>query len=134
MPELFTLEQLVTFMQRNELERDVAELALTYATIEIRNRVGATRWAAYTDVSYFFPLGLRLARRVVHNPEGLRSETIDDYKYEISVEDLRPPELTEQEKDEIDALVEKLDGRGSAFSITPAAPTPYYPYPRPAPW
>lgn len=130
-PELFTLEQLVTFMQRPSLQADIAGLARTMATIEIRNHIGPTRYDAYTDVTAFFGFALKLARRVVFNPEGLRSEKVDDYAYEIAIEDLVPPELTESEKETLDKIVARLEGRGRAFSITPTAPALYCPVPQP---
>lgn len=132
MPELFELTQLVTFMQRPSLQLDIAELARTMATIEIRNHIGGIKYDAYTDVTPFFTFALKLARRVVFNPEGYRSEKVDDYEYQIATEDLVPPELTESEKETLDAIVAKLEGRGRAFSITPTPPQLYSPIPQPS--
>lgn len=122
MPDLFELTKLVTLMQRPSLSTDIAELAREMATTEIRNHIGPTVYDAYTDLSPFTNIALQVAKRVVFNPEGFRKEKVDDYEYEIAIENLQPPELTKSEMESLDKIVRKLAGRSRAFSITPGAP------------
>lgn len=121
MPELFTLEELVTFLQVPSLETDIATLARDLVTYEFRAEIGAARYDALTDLTPFKALALVVAKRVVFNPEGLRSEKIDDYEYTIAAEDLRAPELTEDER----RRIRKRAGIKSAFSIAPSRPRTY---------
>lgn len=131
MPDLFELTQLVTFMQRPQLQLDIAGLAREMATTEIRNHIGPTVYDAYTDLSPFRNIALQVAKRVVFNPEGFRSEKVDDYEYEIAIENLQPPELTESEMESLDKIVRRLAGRKRAFSVAPSYPDPCNPgYPR----
>jgi hypothetical protein len=124
MPVLFELTELVTYLQKPSLPTDIAELARELTEVEIRNHIGASIYDAYTDLRPFKLQALIIAKRVVFNPEGLRRERIDDYEYEISIEDLMPPELTQSEMDRLDALAEKIAGKTRAHSIRPKAPTP----------
>lgn len=122
MPELFTLEELVTFLQVPSLETDIATLARDLVTYEFRAEIGAARYDALTDLTPYKAIALVVAKRVVFNPEGLRSEKIDDYEYTIAAENLGEAELTPTEE----ARVLKLMGRGGAFSIRPGYPSPTY--------
>lgn len=121
MAELFELTELVSYMQVPELLTDIATLARELATAEISRFVGVGAYAAL-DADIMADLkgvALQIARRVIFNPEGLRSEDIDDYSYTISAEDLRPPELSESEQRRINRII----GRAPAHSIRPKPPT-----------
>jgi len=118
MPDLFTLPELVTYMQVPSLPTDIATLARDLATIEIRRVAGPVRYDALTDVSALKGIALAVAKRVVFNPENLRSEKIDDYEYTISAESLGEAELTDREE----ARLHKILGRSAAFSVRTSYP------------
>lgn len=124
MAELFELSELVTYMQKPSLPTDIASMARELATAEIRRHAGRARYALLTadEALDLKGLALQLARRVVFNPEGLRSEKIDDYEFTIAVEDLKPPELTDSDQTRIDRIL-SVSG---AFSIAPKYPSPTY--------
>ena len=125
MAEIFELDELGTLTG----EADTAKLTLArmLATILIRNEVGAARYDALTDLSPFKPLALDVASRSLP-PRGVSSEAIDDYRVSYTAAGSLLG-LTDDERAEIAALI----GRGRAFSIVPAAPTPYPPIYPPAP-
>jgi hypothetical protein len=121
--DLFTLEELVTYMQVDSLPTDIATMARDLATGEIRRYIGTGRYAALTadEMLDMKGIALQVAKRVVFNPEALRSEKIDDYEYVISAENLVPPALTDGEAKRLDRILD----RAGAFSVKPAAPQPY---------
>ena len=73
MADLFTLEQLGSFMQVPEFDTVTLELARELTTIAIREEVGPVTYDALTDLSPFKPIALAVAKRLVSNPDGLRS-------------------------------------------------------------
>lgn len=118
MADIFTLDELRTFAQKPDLDTTLATLARELATTWIRNEAGATVYDELTDLAPFKPMALIVARSLTVNPDDAASEAIDDFRVQYrSAAD----GLTAQEKADIQSLV----GRGGAFSITPAAPTPY---------
>lgn len=122
MAELFELPELVSYMQVPQLQTDIATLARQLATSEIRRFVGAARYDALDadDQADLKGVALQIAKRIIFNPEGMRSEQIDDYSYTISAEDLRPPQLAESEERRINRII----GRSPAHTIRPTYPTP----------
>lgn len=124
MADLFTLEELVTYMQVDELPTDILTLARELATAEIRRYVGSGKYALLTsdESTDLKGVALQVAKRVIFNPENLRSEKVDDYEYTIAAEDLRPPDLTTAEEKRIDRVI----GTSGAFSIAPKYPSPTY--------
>lgn len=124
MAELFELTELVTYMQVPSLPTDIATLAREMATAEIRRHVGRARFALLTADERLDLKGiaLQLAKRACFNPEGLRSEKIDDYAFTIAAEDLLPPELTASDEARIDRIL----GVSGAHSIAPKYPSPTY--------
>ena len=122
-PDLFTLPELVSYLQVPEFDTATAALARDLATAEIRYEVGATRYDALTDVTAFKRIALDLAKRSVTNPSGLRSTSIDDYSETYATESLAGGGLTQAEKDRIAEIL----GDGVAFSIRAVAEPGYYP-------
>ena len=114
MADLFTLEQLVSFMQVPEFDTVTLELARELTTIAIREEVGPVTYDALTDLSPFKPIALAVAKRLVSNPDGLRSEQIDDYSRTFASETLVGADLTESEKARIAVILGRPDG---AFTI-----------------
>lgn len=116
MPELFTLEEFVSYLQIPEFDRATADLARDLATTEVRLAVGAQAFDAMSDVSAFKAIALASAKRAVTNPSGLRSTSIDDYSETYATESLGEAYLTADELARIDRIV----GRHSAaFTIRP---------------
>ena len=107
-PELFTLEEFVSYLQVPEFDTFTATLARELTTIAIREEVGAATYDALTDVSAFKPIALAVAKRVVWNPEGLRSraEQIDDYSQTLTyaTETLADAVLSQAEKARISVM------------------------------
>lgn len=124
MAELFELTELVSFMQKPSLPTDIATLARELATAEIRRHVGRARFALLTadEALDLKGIALQLGKAACFNPEGLRSEKIDDYEFTISAEDLRPPVLTASDEARIDRIL----GVSGAHSIAPKYPSPTY--------
>lgn len=118
MPDIFTLEELVSYLQIPEFDTFTATLARELATTKIRYAAGARLYDALTDLSPLRPIALDLAKRIVTNPEGLRSSSIDDYSETYATEtigsDLTATEIAE---------VRRIAGRSSGFSIRPQPPT-----------
>ena len=121
MADLFTLEQLASYMQ-SDLDTASADLALSLATALIRGEVGAARYDALTDLSPLLPVALEVARRVLLNPTGVRSEQIDDYSVTYATEFVGGAVLTDAERAQVRRLL-GLAPRG-AFTITPAGSPP----------
>jgi len=122
-PELFTAAELRTFMNKPDLSDDAAALALALATVEIRNLVRPAVYDALTDVTAFKGIALRLGKAFAYNPNGHKSEKIDDYEYVNHAADSAGPlYLTDAEIDRIG----KLLGRGGPHSIRPGYPSPTY--------
>ncbi|PWR08579.1 hypothetical protein DKT68_15290 [Micromonospora acroterricola] len=120
MPVLFELEQLASYMQTDGLDAASAALARDLAAALIRAEVGAARYDALSDLSPFLPVALEVARRVLLNPGGVRSEQVDDYSVTYATEFVGGAALTESEA----ARVRAAAGMASsgAFTIRPAAP------------
>jgi len=119
-PVLFELEQLASYMQTDGLDAASASLARDLATSLIRSEVGATRYDALSDLSPFLPVALEVARRVLLNPGGVRSEQVDDYSVTYATEFVGGAALTEAERASVRAAA-GLSSSG-AFTIRPAAP------------
>ncbi|MCX4470457.1 hypothetical protein OOK41_09075 [Micromonospora sp. NBC_01655] len=117
MPDLFELTQLASYMQQ-DLDQASAELARTLATALIRAEVGAARYDALTDLSPFLPVALEVARRVLLNPAGIRSEQVDDYSVTYAAEVLGGAALTEAERARV--LAAAGIASSGAFTIRPA--------------
>lgn len=117
MADLFTLEELVAYMQVDEFDAFTATLARELATAKLRAAAGPVRYDALTDLSLLKPIALDLAKRIVTNPSGLRSASIDDYSETFASETLGS-DLSRAEV----AEVRRLTGRPSAFTIAPAMP------------
>lgn len=120
---LFTQAELVAWAQE-PVSTDTGALVLELVTIAIRGAVGAARYDALTDVSPLKLVALDLARRMVWNARGKRSEShqIDDYTETVTYasETLEAPDLTDDDRERI---LRALGGRPSAaFSIRPGAP------------
>lgn len=126
MPELYELTELASYMQ-TDLDEATAELNRQLVTAEFRRIVGRTRWTAATAEQYEDMKGLALdvAKRVTLNPDGKRSESIDDYSYTNAAETIGGIELTESEE----RRLLRIFGirRSGAFTITPAAPARCWP-------
>jgi hypothetical protein len=124
MADLFTNAELVSFMQVDELPNDIIDLARELTTAEIRNYIGTGKYALLTadEFADLKGVALQVSKRVIFNPEGLRSEEVDDYSYTIAVENLAPPNLTTAEEKRIDRVI----GVSGAFSIAPSYPSPTY--------
>lgn len=120
MPVLFELPQLASYMQTSELDAASAALARDLVTSLIRTEIGAARYDALTDLSPFLPVALEVARRVLLNPGGVRSEQVDDYSVTYATEFVGGAALTEAERQ----LVRAAGGLASsgAFTIRPGAP------------
>ena len=118
MADIFTLPEFVSFLQVPEFDTATAELARELATAEIRLEAGPLRYDALTDLSPLKAVALAVAKRVVTNPSGLRSSSIDDYSETYASESLAGAELTDAEKKKIRRIV----GRPSAFSVRPEPP------------
>lgn len=118
MADLFALDELVSYLQVPEFDTATAALARELATTEIRFEVGASVYDALLDLSPFKPIALAVARRVVTNPSGLRSSTIDDYSETYASESLGEAYLTGTERDRIRRILR----RSAAFTIQPATP------------
>ncbi|WP_329013212.1 hypothetical protein OG271_03990 [Micromonospora rifamycinica] len=117
MADLFELTQLASYMQQ-DLDQASAELARALTTALIRAEVGATRYDALTDLSPFLPVALEVARRVLLNPAGIRSESIDDYQVTYAAEVLGGAALTESERAQVLAAAGiRVSG---TFTIRPA--------------
>jgi len=114
---LFELEQLASYMQTSELDAASASLARDLVTVLIRGEVGATRYDALSDLSPFLPVALEVARRVLLNPGGVRSEQVDDYSVTYATEFVGGAALTAAEA----ARVRAAAGLASsgAFTIRP---------------
>lgn len=116
MPDLFTLGELASLMQVAQLDTASATLARDLATTRIRTAAGAARYDLLTDLSPLKPTALEVARRILANPDALRSLTIGGV-----TETYEPAGggssslLTEAEVREVHQLV----GHGGAFSIRP---------------
>jgi hypothetical protein len=121
-PDLFTLPEFVSYLQVAEFDTATATLARDLAAAEIRYEVGAIRYDALTDVTAFKRIALDLAKRIVTNPDGLRSMSIDDYSETYASESLAGGGLTQAEKDRI---AEILGGTG-AFTVRAVAEPGYY--------
>lgn len=122
MADLFGLEQLASYMQ-SDLDQASASLARDLATSLIRSAVGAAAFDALTDLTPFLPLALEVARRVLLNPAGSRSESVDDYSVTYAAEFVGGAALTDAER----ALVRALAGvepSTAAFTIRPAGVPP----------
>lgn len=124
MADLFTNEELVTYMQVDSLPNDIIELARELTTAEIRRYIGTGKYALLTadEFADLKGVALQVAKRVIFNPENHRSEKVDDYEFTIAAEDLVPPDLTTAEEKRIDRIV----GASGAYSIAPAYPSPTY--------
>lgn len=120
MADLFELEQLASYMQ-SDLDQATATLARSLTTTLIRSAVGATRYDALTDLSPLMPVALDVARRIMLNPDGVRSEQVDDYSVTYAAESLSGAALTADETARARAAAGLRTG--GAFTITPAAPT-----------
>lgn len=114
MADLFALEQLAAYMQ-SDLDTASASLARDLATALIRAEVGAATYDAVVDLSPLLPVALEVARRSMLNPDGVRSEQIDDYSVTYATEVLGGAGLTEAER----TAVRRLLGLrpGAAFTI-----------------
>ncbi|MFY1588989.1 hypothetical protein ACN267_31365 [Micromonospora sp. WMMD734] len=121
MADLFTLEQLASYMQQ-DLDQASAELARALTTALIRAEVGAARYDALTDLSPFLPVALEVARRTLLNPAGIRSEQIDDYSVTYAAEVIGGPALTESERAQV--LAAAGIRASGAFTIRPAGTPP----------
>ncbi|TBL44248.1 hypothetical protein EYA84_02050 [Verrucosispora sp. SN26_14.1] len=123
MPDLFTLEQLASYMQQ-DLDLASATLARLLATTLIRNEIGGTRYDALTDLSPLLPVALDVARRLMDPQKGLQSSTrqVDDYRETDTYVTGSPgaPALTADERDRVLKAV-GLSPSG-AFTIRPGAP------------
>lgn len=125
MADLFTLDELASYMQ-SDLDAATATLARLLVTTLIRNEVGATRYDALTDLSPLKPVALDVARRIMLNPDGVRSEQVDDYQVTYAAEHLAGAALT---PDEVTRVLAAAGIQSSgAFTIRPAgcAPTIRY--------
>lgn len=113
---LFTLEEFASYLQNPDIDQGAAGLARELATTEIRLAAGAAVYDALDDVSGFKAVALAVAKRVVLNPSGLRSTSIDDYSETYASESLAAAYLTDEERQRIDLVL----GRSStAFTIRP---------------
>ncbi|NBE80317.1 hypothetical protein [Micromonospora rubida] len=119
MADLFELSQLASYMQQ-DLDQASAELARTVATSLIRSAAGAARYDALVDLSPLLPVALDVARRILLNPAGVRSEQIDDYSVTYAAEVLAGAALTDDERARVLAAVGVRTS--TAFSIRPGAP------------
>ena len=97
MADLFELEQLDAYMQQAQ-DPTAAGLARSLAAALIRAEVGASTYDALTDLSVFLPVALEVARRVLLNPGGVRSESIDDYSVTYATEFVGGAVLTDAER------------------------------------
>ncbi len=141
MPDLFTIPELVSYLQVPEFDTATATLARDLVTIAIREHSGPTTYDALDAAGLlpFKPIALAAAKRIVQNPEGLRSRArqIDDYSETdtYATESLAEAELTEAEKARIDVILGRSAG---AFTIRAAAepfvtvPARCWPYTYPA--
>lgn len=124
-PDLYELTELASYMQ-TDLDEATATLNRLLVTAEFRRAVGRTRWDAATvdQLADLKGLALEIAKRMTLNPDGKRSEQIDDYSYTNATETFGGLSLTDAERNAVRAV---FGLRSGAFSITPAAPTPYCP-------
>lgn len=122
MPDLYTNLEFVRYLQVDEFDAPTAVLARDLVTAEIRFEVGPATYDALADVSAFKGIALAAAKRVVSNPEGLRSRarTIDDYSETdtYATETLGDAGLTDTERARIDRILGRSSG--AAFTIRPA--------------
>lgn len=120
MPDLFTIPDLVSFLQVPEFDTYTATLVRRLVTAEIRREVGPATYDALTDLSSFEGLALTVAKRAVLNPAGLRSvaRQVDDYSRTdtYATETLGDVELTDAEKARIDRILGRNAG---AFTVRP---------------
>lgn len=136
MPDLFSTQDFVRYLQVSEFDTDTATLARELATIAIREQAGPATYDALDEAGLlpFKGIALAVAKRIVWNPEGLRSRArqIDDYSETdtYAAETLADAELTEQEKARIDVILGRSAG---AFTIRQTA-EPFYTPPRRACW
>lgn len=119
MADLFTLDELNAYLQVT-VDATTAALARDLATAEIRLEVGPATYDALTDLTAFKSIALAVAKRMVINPGGLRSQArqIDDYSVTntYATEYLVDCELTDSERDRIARILGRTNG---AFTIRP---------------
>lgn len=115
MADLFELTELASYMQ-SDLDTASATLARTLVTVLIRGEVGATKYDALTDLSVLKPVALDVAKRILLNPEGHRSEQIDDYSVTYASESIAGAALT---ADEVARVLAAAGVRTAAFTIRP---------------
>lgn len=120
MADLFTIGELVSYLQVPEFDTATATLARELTTAEIRLEVGPVTYDALADLTPFKAIALAVAKRVVLNPSGLRSQAmqIDDYSETntYATEYLAEAELTDSERDRIARILGRANG---AFTIRP---------------
>ena len=118
MADLFTLPEFVSYLQVPEFDTATATLARELATAAIRLQAGPAAYDALSeaDLLSLKAVALAVARRVVTNPSGLRSVSIDDYSETYATESLAEAELTDYERE----LIARVVGvTSSAFTIRP---------------
>ena len=126
MADLFELTELASYMQ-TDLDTASATLARLLVTTLIRNEVGATRYDVLTDLAPLKPVALDVAKRLLLNPDGNRSEQIDDYSVTYAVEQIGGAALTD---DEIARVLAAAGIQSSgAFTIRPVGTEPAYCWP-----
>lgn len=118
---LFTQDELVLWARPTTVDAATYALTLELVTAAIRGEVGAARYDALDDLLPLKLLALDLARRMLRNAAGLRSETrqLDDWSKTVTYasETLQAPDLT---ADDLDRLWRALGvRRAGAFTIRP---------------
>lgn len=119
MADLFTREELASYLQIPEVDNATTDLLLALVTTEIRTAVGGSDYDAMVDADQlrFKGVALEAVKRCYLNPSGLRSASIDDYSETFATETFGGVELTEVERDRIDRILGRSSG---AFTIRPA--------------
>lgn len=129
MADLFTREELASYLQVPEVDNATSDLLLALVTTEIRWAVGASDYDAMIDADQlrFKGVALEAVKRCYLNPSGLRSASIDDYSETFATETFGGVELSEAEQARIDRILGRSAG---GFTIRPAGESDCPPWQR----